>query len=464
MSPVRRYRQDVRLRRLLLDPRLDGMRLRFALVITVMAALVAYVAMLDGVAARHAASEASRSADPAAATQQEGPAKGALAATTPARHSYRATASQTGWAAGTFNGARATDGQLRIGAPAGTVVVNDKEFDFGAWQAPWVTPAHGFTELVPSWNARTPMSTFLSVQVRARTTDGRLTTWQSFGRWTNLNFSAFRSSVAGSQADGLSTVSTDTLRAAPGVTFASYTLKVRVARRAGTTVTPSVRSLGAVASQLASAVPATSKPLLGAKSLPVPAYSQMIHRGQYPQYGGGGQAWCSPTSLSMVLAYYGARPTPAEYAWVNDAYADPWVDEVARRVYDFEYAGAGNWPFNTAYAGTRLPRAAVTRLASLRDAERFIARGIPLIASISFSSGQLTGAPISSTAGHLVVISGFTSAGNVIVNDPAASSNATVRRTYKRSEFEAVWQRKSRGLVYAIRDSAHTFPTGYGLS
>ncbi len=444
------------------------MRLRFAVVVTVMVALVGYVAMLDGYAARHAA-EAGRVDDPAAAGQHDGqhdgPATGALAAATPARNSYRETASQTAWSAGTFTGSRATEGVLRIGSPAaGSVVVDGKTFDYGSWQAPWVTPAHGFTELVPSWNARTPKGTYLAVQVRARTTDGKLTSWQDFGRWTTLNYAAFRSSAPGSQADGLSTVATDTLRAASGVRFAAYTLKVRVARRAGTTATPAVRSLGAVASQLASAVPPTSTPLLGAKSLAVPAYSQMIHRGQYPQYGGGGQAWCSPTSLSMVLAYYGGRPTAAEYAWVDDSYADPWVDEVARRVFDFTYDGAGNWPFNTAYAGSRVARAAVTRLTTLRDAERFIARGIPLVASISFSSGQLSGAPISGTAGHLVVISGFTAAGNVIVNDPAAASDGTVRRTYKRSEFEAAWLRKSHGLVYAVRDAAHTFPTGYGIS
>jgi hypothetical protein len=479
MSPVRRYRQDVRLRRLLLDPRLDGLRLRFALVVTVMAALVAYVAVLHGVAHRgedpgaspasdqgshHASGQVSGQVPAAAADRTKGPARAVLAATTPARNTYRESASQTAWAAGTFRGTRATDGVLRLGTAAGTVVVDGKTFDYGTWQAPWVTPGHGFGELVPSWNARTPKGTYLSVQVRARTTSGKLTSWQGFGRWTTLNFAAFRSSASGNQADGLSTVATDTLRAAPGVTFSAYTLRVQVARRVGTTATPAVRALGAVASQLASSVPATSTPLLGARSLAVPAYSQMIHRGQYPQYGGGGQAWCSPTSMSMVLGYYGVRPTATEYAWVNDAYADPWVDEVARRVFDFTYDGAGNWPFNTAYAGSRTARAAVTRLASLRDAERFIARGIPLIASISFSSGQLTGAPISSTAGHLVVISGFTSAGNVIVNDPAASSDATVRRTYKRSQFEAVWQGKSHGLVYAVRDAAHTFPTGYGLS
>ena len=42
----------------------------------------------------------------------------------------------------------------------------------------------------------------------------------------------------------------------------------------------------------------------------MPSYSQMVHSGHYPQWGGGGEAWCSPTSTSMVLAYYGALPKP----------------------------------------------------------------------------------------------------------------------------------------------------------
>ena len=72
---------------------------------------------------------------------------------------------------------------------------------------------------------------------------------------------------------------------------------------------------------------------------------------------------------------------------------------MARSVYDHGYRGAGNWSFNTAYAATRTGEAFVTRLRDLRDAERFIAAGIPLAASITFGSGQLSGAPISSTAG-----------------------------------------------------------------
>ncbi|MCW2808497.1 MAG: hypothetical protein JWQ93_2452, partial [Marmoricola sp.] len=70
----------------------------------------------------------------------------------------------------------------------------------------------------------------------------------------------------------------------------------------------------------------------------------------------------------------------------------------------------------------------------------------------------LTGAPISATAGHLVVISGFTSTGDVVVNDPAAPTNSSVRRTYDRGQFERAWLRKSSGTVYVVRDAAHELP------
>jgi peptidase C39-like protein len=213
-----------------------------------------------------------------------------------------------------------------------------------------------------------------------------------------------------------------------------------------------------VASRPVVALPATSRRLLHSRTLPVPRYSQMIHRGEYPQYGGGGEAWCSPTALSMLLSYYHVLPSASNYAWVNDSYANPWVDHVARVVYDYGYRGAGNWAFNTAYAANLTEDAFVTRLKNLREAEKFIAAGIPLAASISFSRGQLSGAPISATAGHLVVIAGFTKTGDVVVNDPAAPSNSSVRRTYDRGQFEKAWLRKSSGTVYVVRNSRHPLP------
>jgi hypothetical protein len=159
----------------------------------------------------------------------------------------------------------------------------------------------------------------------------------------------------------------------------------------------------------------------------------------------------------MVLGYYDALPRPAAYAWVGDR-PDPWVDHAARMTYDYDYEGTGNWPFNTAYAANLAGHAFVTRLRSLREAETYIRAGIPLVASIAFGRGELDGAPISSTDGHLLVIVGFTASGDVVVNDPAAASDATVRRTYDRGQFENAWIPTSGGTVYVITDDAHPLP------
>ena len=185
----------------------------------------------------------------------------------------------------------------------------------------------------------------------------------------------------------------------------------------------------------------------------------MAHRGHYPRWGGGGEAWCSPTSTSMVLAYYDRLPAPRRYRWVPDGHVDPWVDHAARMTYDHAYDGTGNWPFNTAYAAPLAGKAFVTRLRSMREAEQFLAAGIPLVLSIAFGPGQLDGAPISSSDGHLLVLVGVRDNGNVVVNDPAADSRRRVRRTYDRGQLERLWLEASGGLAYVITDPAHPLPT-----
>ena len=211
-------------------------------------------------------------------------------------------------------------------------------------------------------------------------------------------------------------------------------------------------SVGVVASRLprgGSVAVSGPGPHVGT-TLDVPSYSQMAHAGHYPQWGGGGEAWCSPTSTSMVLGYYGALPRAAAYRFVPTGHPAPWVDYAARKTYDAAYEGTGNWPFNTAYAARLAGHAFVTRLRSLREAETFIAAGIPLVASVSWGTGELTGAPVSSSNGHLLVIVGFTPSGDVVVNDPAAKTAAGVRRTYDRAQFENAWLPTSGGLVYVV--------------
>jgi hypothetical protein len=194
-------------------------------------------------------------------------------------------------------------------------------------------------------------------------------------------------------------------------------------------------------------------------SIDLPRFSQMVHQGHYPEYDAGGEAWCSPTSVSMVLGGLDRLPSPREYSWVPADHPDRWVDHAARSHFDYAYDGAGNWSFSAAYAATHADAAFVTRLRNLREAERFIKAGIPLVASVKFGPGELAGAPISSTNGHLMVIVGFTPSGDVVVNDPAAPDNRSVVRTYDRGQFENAWVPKSGGLVYVVRNHDTPLPT-----
>jgi hypothetical protein len=355
--------------------------------------------------------------------------------------------------AGAFAGLRLEHGALVLKDPTTSRAYHGRTYSMGTWTSPVTTPGFAFSQLVASWSATTPKNSWVEVRVKA---GGH---WMVLGRWASSDKHVRRTSVPG-QSDAAGRVDVDTWKASSSAS--SYQLQVRLMRRAGAgSASPSVSFLGAMASEVAG-VPAVSSPGVGRGIvLAVPTYSQMVHRGEFPQYGGGGEAWCSPTSTAMVLGYYGRLPAPSSYGWVG-ARTDPWVDEVARRTYDAAYEGTGNWPFNTAYAASRGLSAFVTRLRSLAEAEALVAAGIPVIASVSFPSGGLTGAPISSTDGHLLVIVGFTSSGDVVVNDPAAATASGVRRTYDRSQFEKAWLGGSGGTAYVIHDLTHQLPASSG--
>ena len=99
----------------------------------------------------------------------------------------------------------------------------------------------------------------------------------------------------------------------------------------------------------------------------------------------------------------------------------------------------------------------VTRLRSLSEAESLIAAGIPVIASVSFSSGGLYGAPISSTAGHLLVIVGFTRHGRRgrqrpgRARRPRACGAPTTGRSSSRSGWAAPAARRTSSTTPRTR-------------
>ncbi|WP_345615406.1 MULTISPECIES: C39 family peptidase [Streptomyces] len=361
----------------------------------------------------------------------------------------------TDWRGGRTEGTRVLPSLrpgLVIGTPVGTLARTDphtgrsEPWEYAVWTSPWHRPAVPATEAVASWNARTPSGTWLRAELRARYGDGTRTPWFTMGCWASGDEDIRRTSVGG-QGDGRASVHTDTLAVddpAAGTRFAALRLRLTLHRRPGGGATPLVWRAGAMASCVPdrSGVPAEEPRLAG--ELVLPAYSQNVHTGRYPEYDGGGEAWCSPACSQMVVEYWGRRPDAGDLAWVDPAYGDPQVCHAARATYDHGYQGCGNWAFNTAYAASYPGLSAVvTRLGSMADLERLIAAGIPVIASLSFAQEELTGAGYG-TAGHLMTVVGFSAAGDVVCHDPAAPDGAGVRRVYRRSQWAPLWLRTRR--------------------
>ncbi|MFD8382749.1 peptidase C39 family protein [Streptomyces sp. NPDC059679] len=372
---------------------------------------------------------------------------------------YHGWTSLADWRAGAGDGIRAEAGArpgVVISRPAGTADYTDPHtgttaaWEYATWTSPIHTLAHPATEVIVSWNARTPASTWIQAELKGTYSDGTDTPWYVMGRWTSGDgIDSIRRTSVDDQSDGKSAVWTDTFSVddpASGLRLASYQLRLTLYRKPGSGLTPKVWRVGAMGSDVPDRfeVPASTPGLAGGRELPVPRYSQEIHKGQYPEYDNGGEAWCSPTSSQMIVEYWGRKPTAEDLAWVNPDYADPQVCHAARYTFDYQYEGCGNWPFNAAYAATyRDLQGVVTRLGSLNDVEKLIAAGIPVITSQSFLKEELTGAGYG-TAGHLMTVIGFTADGDVIANDPASADNAAVRHVYKRREFETIWLRTKR--------------------
>jgi hypothetical protein len=170
--------------------------------------------------------------------------------------------------------------------------------------------------------------------------------------------------------------------------------------------------------------PRSHEPAGGAFILDVPQISQ--YAGARDQRG-----WCSPTSVAMIHAYHGI--------------VEP-LEEVAREVFDRAYNGTGNWSFNVAYSGRIGLRGVVAHLAGFEHARRLVERNLPLAISYSWAEGELDGAPLPHSDGHLAVLCGFTANGDCVLNDPA---HPALRVVYPRAQLERLWLR-NQGVAYVI--------------
>ena len=298
-----------------------------------------------------------------------------------------------------------------------------------------------FSSAIASWNVSTAAGGWIAVQMRTRV-GTRWTRWYDMGHWSATLDGGHRHSIA-HQSDEDGAVDTDTLnlkRPANALQLRAQLHPASNGRLPRLELLAVATNLSAPAAVNSSATSSNTRDAAWGIDLDVPELTQRLGS-EGGAYGGGGDSWCSPASIAMVMNYWARRLHRPE--WMTD------VEAAAKGTYDPVYDGCGNWPFNVAFASERGLRGWIQRFTALSDIERLIARGIPVIASIRVAPHELDGSPYEKTDGHLLVVRGFTSSGDVVCNDPYGEPGA-IRRVYRRDQFDHVWQRGSHGAVYVI--------------
>jgi hypothetical protein len=212
----------------------------------------------------------------------------------------------------------------------------------------------------------------------------------------------------------------DVLRLDPGLEADAFAVRLTLY---GGPDTPVVRRLAVSITHRGRPVPdaAADPPLGRAVQLAVPA------RSQHAEHPDVADLVCSPTSLGMVLHFYGVdQPTPV----------------LSEAVFDHGAEIYGNWAFNVAHAGGQGLAAVVRHFPTLGDLERELQAGHPVIISIAFGRDELPESPtVRGTAGHLLVVTGVTAGGDFYVNDPDAdpARGEPVARRYPRDRLRGAF-------------------------
>jgi uncharacterized protein YvpB len=284
-----------------------------------------------------------------------------------------------------------------------------------------IETAFPFNDLVPSWNVEMPEGTGFRVEIRlGRKADGFWTPFYHFGVWGNAPKPEQRIIE-----DGSGVIDVDTFRSTETFDRIQYRF---VLTTAAAGQSPVIRRVGLAYSntlnnEALAAVhrkPIDPGPPSGwARRLPVPWRSQ---KAEDPRIRG---SICSPTSVSMVLQYYGVNVPTAQ---------------VAANVFDREYRMYGNWIRAVQTAYLYGVTGYLERFGDFEGVKRHIAAGHPVIASIRVdTAGELRGAPYKTSNGHLIVIAGFDADGNLHVIDPAAATIEAGVVTYAKEDMRKAW-------------------------
>ncbi|HEY2996757.1 MAG TPA: C39 family peptidase [Methylomirabilota bacterium] len=275
-------------------------------------------------------------------------------------------------------------------------------------------PTTGATQFIPSFSALTEAPFSLRLELSARVGGA----WSPWVGSVGLGPAAF-TPLADAPTLG---VDVDVFRASAPVEAVRLRARVRAPAPAAVVGAPWLLALSAAAGT----VPVTAARASAAR-LAVPALSQMESAAAIAH------RICSPTCVAMVLDFWRRPIAPAALA-----------AEMFHPGSDLY----GVWPAAILAAARRGIAGYLLRFPDWPSAAWCLEHGLPVIASIRYAAGELTGAAVNATSGHLVVLTGI-DGDDVVVNDPAAPTAATVARRYRVAEFAQVWLERT-GVGYVL--------------
>lgn len=288
----------------------------------------------------------------------------------------------------------------------------DAVVDFPEWR-----PRRAARHLVPAFSAFTSVPYTFRFEISARA-GGTLSPWVG-----GAAIGAARFEPVAERADALA-AEIDEFRASAPVEAIRLRLRVSAAEPRALFAAPWLVTLSAWDGEAA----ATDGGAAGRGArLAVPAVSQME--------ADEAIRWriCSPASVAMVFAYYGARVDLAA---------------LAREIFHPGLDRFGVWPAAIVAAARRSLAGYLLRFPDWESAAWCLERGMPVIASVRYGAGELAGAAIGETTGHLLVLTGW-EGGEVLVNDPAAATAGEVARRYPLDGLRRVWLARA-GIGYVL--------------
>jgi peptidase C39-like protein len=297
-------------------------------------------------------------------------------------------------------------------APAPRLEGDDAVVELPEWR-----PRSAALHLVPAFNALHASPASFRFEISVQRADG----WSAWVAATTIGEARF--APLGARADGLAAEIDEFVAEAPAPVV-RVRLRVRADDRRAFFGAPWLVSLSAWDGRLPSPSSARSH---GAARLAVPALSQMEADEAIRM------RICSPASVAMVLAYWGEHVE---------------VASLAREIFHPALDRYGVWPAAIRAAGRHGVASYLLRFPDWASAAWCLERGLPVIASVRYGAGELAGAAIPETSGHLLVLTGY-AGDEVLVNDPAATTAASVARRYRLDQLCRVWLERA-GVGYVL--------------